>query len=212
MRAILGENMDMLIVAIVALAAYLIGSVPFAVVVSRLFGLADPRAYGSGNPGATNVLRSGNKLAALLTLLGDAFKGWLAVWLTLVLGASYGLGPTEVAIAGLAAFVGHLFPVTLGFKGGKGVATALGVLLGFGWAIALSCIGVWLLVAFTTRYSSAAAVAAAVAAPALVHWLGAPSAYVAATLVMTALLLWRHGANIKRLLAGTESRIGAKKS
>ena len=197
---------------IVAALAYLVGSIPFAVVVSRLFGLADPRGYGSGNPGATNVLRSGNKLAAVLTLLGDAFKGWLPVWLVLAFGTAYGLGSTEVAVAGLAAFLGHLFPITLGFKGGKGVATAVGVLLGFGWAIALSCIGIWVLVAFTTRYSSAAALAAAVAAPAVAHWLGAPGAYVAATLAMTALLLWRHGANIKRLLAGTESRIGAKKS
>lgn len=203
-----GEYMDTLTAAIVALVAYLIGSIPFAVVVSRIFGLADPRGYGSGNPGATNVLRSGNKFAALLTLLGDAFKGWLPVVLVL----AYGLGPAEAAIAGLAAFLGHLFPVTLGFKGGKGVATALGVLLGFGWAIALACIGIWLLVAFTTRYSSAAALAAAVAAPALAHLLGAPSAYVAAALVMAGLLLWRHTANIKRLLAGTESRIGAKKS
>lgn len=212
MRAILGENMNTLMVALVALAGYLIGSVPFAVAVSRLFGLADPRAYGSGNPGATNVLRSGNKLAALLTLLGDAFKGWLAVWLCLAFGAPYGLGATEVAVAGLSAFLGHLFPVTLGFKGGKGVATAVGVLFGFGWAIALACIGVWLLVAFTTRYSSAAALAAAVAAPALAHWLGAPGSYVAAILVMSALLLWRHGPNIKRLLGGTESRIGGKKT
>lgn len=197
---------------IVAIVAYLIGSIPFAVVVSRLFGLADPRAYGSGNPGATNVLRSGNKLAALLTLLGDAFKGWLAVWLCLAFGPAFGLGASDVAIAGLSAFLGHLFPITLGFKGGKGVATALGVLLGFGWTIAVGCIVIWLLVAFTTRYSSAAALAAAVAAPAVTHWLGAPGAYVAAAVVMAALLLWRHGANIKRLLAGTESRIGAKKS
>jgi glycerol-3-phosphate acyltransferase PlsY len=212
MRAILGENMHMLILAIVALAAYLIGSIPFAVVVSRLLGLTDPRAYGSGNPGATNVLRGGNKLAALLTLLGDAFKGWLPVWLCLTFGAPYGLGPGAAAVAGLAAFLGHLFPVTLGFKGGKGVATALGVLLGFGWIIALSCVGVWLLAALVTRYSSAGAVAAAIAAPALAHLLGAPGAFVATTLVMSALLLWRHSANIKRLLAGTESRIGAKNS
>lgn len=197
---------------IVTLAAYLVGSIPFAVVVSRLLGLSDPRAYGSGNPGATNVLRSGNKLAALLTLLGDAFKGWLPVWLLLNFGAPHGFGNEQVAVAGLAAFLGHLFPITLGFKGGKGVATALGVLLGFGGVIALGCIAVWLLVAVTTRYSSAAALAAAVAAPAMAHWLGAPAPFVASTLIMTALLLWRHGANIRRLLAGTESRIGAKKS
>src|SRR5574338_238360 len=180
--------MNTLTVASVAVAAYLIGSIPFAVVVSRLFGLADPRGYGSGNPGATNVLRSGNKLAALFTLLGDAFKGWLPVWLVLAFGTSHGLDATTAAVAGL------------------------GALLGFGWAIAFSTIGVWLAVAFATRYSSAAAIAAAVAAPALAHLLGAPSAYVAATVVMTGLLLWRHAANIKRLLAGTESRIGAKKS
>lgn len=209
MRPILGENMNTLIVA---LAAYLIGSIPFAVVVSRLLGLTDPRAYGSGNPGATNVLRSGNKMAAILTLLGDVFKGWLPVWLTLGLGAQFGLGAQAGAIAGMAAFLGHLFPITLGFKGGKGVATALGVLLGFGWGIALGCVAVWLLVALTTRYSSAAALAAAVAAPALAHWLGAPPAFVVTTVAMTALLLWRHAANIKRLMAGTESRIGGKKA
>lgn len=202
----------MIITLTVALAAYLIGSIPFAVLVSRLMGLADPRAYGSGNPGATNVLRSGNKLAAVLTLLGDAFKGWLPVALVMAFGPPHGLGAEDAALAGLAAFLGHLFPVTLGFKGGKGVATALGVLLGFGGMIALGCVAVWLLVAFTTRYSSAAALAAAVAAPAIAQYLGAPSPYVVATLAMSALLLWRHAANIKRLLAGTESRIGSKKS
>lgn len=208
MRPILGENMSTLIVA---LGAYLIGSIPFAVVVSRLMGLQDPRGYGSGNPGATNVLRSGSKLAAVLTLLGDAFKGWLPVTLAASLGYQFGLGPGDVAIAGLAAFLGHLFPVTLGFKGGKGVATALGVLLGFGWKLALGCVGVWLAVAIITRYSSAAALAAAVAAPAIAYALGAPEPYLATALVMAVLLLWRHTANIKRLLAGTEGRIGAKK-
>lgn len=196
---------------IVALAAYLVGSVPFAVVVSRALGLEDPRGYGSGNPGATNVLRSGNKLAAALTLLGDAFKGWLPVWLVGLLGSRYGLGPVDGAVAGLAAFLGHLFPFTLGFKGGKGVATALGVLLGFSWLLALGCLGVWLLTAVVTRYSSAAALAAAVAAPAIGHFLGTPGPYVATAILMAALLIWRHAANIKRLLAGTEGRIGGKK-
>jgi glycerol-3-phosphate acyltransferase PlsY len=204
--------MNTLTVTMVALAAYLMGSIPFAVVVSRLLGLADPREYGSGNPGATNVLRSGSKLAAFLTLLGDGFKGWLPVWLTLRVGAPYGLDSQVAAMAGLAAFLGHLFPITLRFKGGKGVATALGVLLGFGWSIALGCFAIWLLVAFASRYSSAAALAAAVASPALAHWLGAPAAFVAVSIIMAALMAWRHTANIKRLLAGTESRIGSKKS
>ncbi|MDY0012986.1 MAG: glycerol-3-phosphate 1-O-acyltransferase PlsY [Rhodocyclaceae bacterium] len=196
---------------LVALGAYLLGSIPFAVVTSRLFGLADPRNYGSGNPGATNVLRSGNKLAALATLIGDALKGWLPVWLISRHGADFGLSEWHVALAGLAAFLGHLYPVTLGFKGGKGVATALGVLAGFGGWIALGCAGLWIGVAAATRYSSAAALCAALAAPALAHWLGAPPPLTGATVVMALLLFWRHAANIQRLLAGTESRLGGAK-
>ena len=153
-------------------AAYLLGSVPFAVVVSRLFGMADPRSYGSGNPGATNVLRSGNKLAAALTLVGDAFKGWLAVFLAASVAPSMEAATLAVPAAGLAAFLGHLFPVFLGFKGGKGVATAAGVLIGANSWLGLATLGVWLGVAFTLRYSSLAALCAALAAPAVAFALG----------------------------------------
>lgn len=193
--------------AIFVLLGYLLGSLPFAVIVSRVFGLADPRSFGSGNPGATNVLRSGNKLAALLTLIGDALKGWIAMQIAVALGAD----GTGVAVAGVAAFFGHVFPVFLKFKGGKGVATALGVLAGLSGWLALICAGVWLLVAFTTRYSSLAALVAAVAAPAASLLLQLPPPAVFAATVMAVILVQRHRANIQRLLAGTESRIGSKK-
>jgi glycerol-3-phosphate acyltransferase PlsY len=192
---------------VIALLGYLLGSLPFAVIVSKAFGLADPRSFGSGNPGATNVLRSGNKLAALLTLVGDALKGWIAMQIAAALGAD-GQG---VAVAGIAAFAGHIYPLFLKFKGGKGVATALGVLAGFSGWLALACAGIWLLVAFTTRYSSLAALAAAVGAPALSLWLGLPQEAVLVVSVMTVLLIQRHRGNIQKLLAGTESRIGKKK-
>jgi glycerol-3-phosphate acyltransferase PlsY len=186
-------------------AAYLLGSIPFAVVVSKLFGLEDPRRYGSGNPGATNVLRSGNKAAAALTLLGDAAKGWLAVWAATRLG----FGAGEAALAGLAAFFGHVFSFFLRFNGGKGVATALGVLAGVEPRIAIFCLIVWLAVAYTSRYSSAAALSAAAAAPvAGLIFLG-PVPAVLALVVMSAVLFWRHADNIKRLRAGTEGKIGA---
>ncbi|ATE59061.1 glycerol-3-phosphate 1-O-acyltransferase PlsY [Thauera sinica] len=194
-------------VLILLVAAYLLGSIPFAIVSSRLFGLEDPRRYGSGNPGATNVLRSGNKAAAALTLIGDCLKGWLAVWAA----ARLGFGAFEAALAGIAAFLGHVFTIFLRFNGGKGVATALGVLAGIDWRIALASLVVWLLVAFGTRYSSAGALAAAVAAPvagAVLLGLGPVAGALAA---MSAVLIWRHSANIKRLLAGTEGRIGGKK-
>ena len=187
---------------------YLLGSLPFAVIVSKAFGIADPRTFGSGNPGATNVLRSGNKLAALLTLLGDALKGWLAMWLASRLGAD-ALG---IAAAGIAAFLGHVFPLFLKFKGGKGVATALGVLAGFSGWLALICAGIWLLVALVTRYSSLAALLAAVSAPVAAAWLGLGNEALIALTAMSALLILRHRDNIKRLLAGTESRLGKKKS
>jgi glycerol-3-phosphate acyltransferase PlsY len=190
------------------LAAYLIGSVPFAIVSSRLFGLADPRQYGSGNPGATNVLRSGNKMAALLTLVGDCAKGWFAVWLA----GRLGFTPTEAALAGLAAFLGHVFTIFLRFNGGKGVATALGVLAGINGWIALSALGVWLAVAFATRYSSAAAVCAAIAAPVAGLLVLGNDPVVVVLAVIAALLLWRHAANIRRLLDGSESRIGGRKT
>lgn len=189
------------------LLGYLLGSLPFAVIVSRLFGLADPRSFGSGNPGATNVLRTGNKPAAVLTLLGDALKGWAAM----IIAGALGRDGTGIAAAGLAAFVGHLFPLFLGFKGGKGVATALGVLTGFSGWLALICAGTWLAVALISRYSSLAALVAAVTAPAAGWALGLPQEALSVLVVMGGLLILRHKDNIKRLLAGTESRLGGKK-
>jgi len=187
--------------------AYLLGSIPFAIVTSKLFGLEDPRRYGSGNPGATNVLRSGNKGAAALTLIGDCLKGWLAVWAATRLG----FGLLEAALAGLAALLGHVFTIFLRFNGGKGVATALGVLAGIDGQVAILCALVWLAVAFTTRYSSAAALSAAVAAPiAGLLFLG-PQANVLVLAAMAALLIWRHAANIQRLRAGTEGKIGSSR-
>ncbi|MDP1610258.1 MAG: glycerol-3-phosphate 1-O-acyltransferase PlsY [Sulfuritalea sp.] len=190
-----------------AVFGYLLGSVPFAVIVSRAFRLADPRSFGSGNPGATNVLRSGNKLAALLTLLGDAAKGWLAMFIA----AGVGAGDTAIAAAGLAAFLGHVFPFTLGFKGGKGVATALGVLLGFSGALAGITAGIWLAVVVFTRYSSLAALVAAATAPFLTWWLLGNSETTGTVTLMCAVLLYRHQGNIRKLLAGTEGRIGGRK-
>lgn len=190
-----------------ALLGYLLGSVPFAVVVSKIFGLADPRSHGSGNPGATNVLRTGNKAAAVLTLLGDAAKGWLAMFIAQRVGA----GETAVGVAGLAAFLGHVFPFTLGFKGGKGVATALGVMLGFSSALAGVALAIWLVVAGLSRYSSLAALTAAFAAP-FAAWLLTGAMVVALPVtVMSAVLILRHRGNIAKLLAGTESRIGSGK-
>ena len=189
-----------------ALPGYLLGSLPFAVIVSRLFGLADPRSFGSKNPGATNVLRSGNKLAAALTLAGDAAKGWLAM----ALAAHFGADADGVAVAGLAAFLGHIFPLFLGFKGGKGVATALGVLAGFSGWLALACAGTWFATAAVFRYSSLASLAAAAVAPFAAF--GIVGAHVALPVgALSLLLFWRHRDNIKRLLAGSESRIGSKK-
>lgn len=197
---------------IAILSGYLLGSVSFAVVVSRLMGLQDPRAYGSGNPGATNVLRSGNKQAALLTLLGDAAKGAVAVMVVRALSDQFGFTATTLALVGLAAFVGHVAPVFHGFRGGKGVATAAGVLLALSPALGLATLATWLAVALLSRYSSLAAIAAAVCAP-LYQWLmaGADGVFLA-VLAMAALLLWRHQPNIAKLMAGTESRIGSRKS
>jgi acyl phosphate:glycerol-3-phosphate acyltransferase len=191
------------------IAAYLLGSVSFAVLVSQLYGLQDPRSYGSGNPGATNVLRSGHKTAAVLTLLGDAFKGWFAVWLAINLGAS----ATLVSIAAVGVFLGHLFPIFLAFKGGKGVATALGVLLALAPVMGLASLLTWLIVAFFFRMSSLAAVAASFFAPfyyvilAGVLWPFEPSILVA-LIFIGVLLLTRHRANIARIFAGTEPKIG----
>lgn len=189
------------------LGGYLIGSMPFAVIVSKAFGLADPRSFGSGNPGATNVLRTGNKSAAILTLLGDAAKGWVAMAIVAKVGAD----GTAVAFAGLAAFLGHLFPVFLKLKGGKGVATAIGVLIGLDGMLALAAVAIWLATAVITRYSSLAALIAAGIAPLLALVRHGLSVDALVVVVMCALLIWRHKENIKRLLAGTEGRIGAKK-
>jgi glycerol-3-phosphate acyltransferase PlsY len=199
------------------LAAYLVGSLSFAVIVTRLMGLNDPRSYGSKNPGATNVLRSGNKKAAILTLLLDAFKGWLPVALVLALGQPYGLGAGVAALAGLAAFLGHLYPVFFGFKGGKGVATAVGVLVGVNGFLALATVGTFAIVVYFSRYVSLASMVAAVFAPVFylfgdgVAWQAA-GAEVLCLSVMALLLVWRHRENINRLLAGTESKLGAKKA
>ncbi|MCK0505494.1 glycerol-3-phosphate 1-O-acyltransferase PlsY [Aromatoleum anaerobium] len=190
------------------LAAYVLGSTPFAIVSSRLFGLADPRRYGSGNPGATNVLRSGNKAAALLTLVGDCAKGWLAVWGA----AKLGFSPVEAALAGLAAFLGHVFSVFLRFRGGKGVATALGVLTGINAWVALSALLVWLAVAILTRYSSAAALSAAVITPISGAVLLGATPTVAVLALIAGILVWRHAPNIRKLMNGSESKIGASKS
>ncbi|MBU9180157.1 glycerol-3-phosphate 1-O-acyltransferase PlsY [Burkholderia gladioli] len=197
-------------ILIATVAAYLIGSVSFAVVVSALMGLADPRSYGSKNPGATNVLRSGNKKAAILTLLGDAFKGWLAVWLVRHFGIGGELG---VALAAIAVFLGHLYPIFFRFQGGKGVATAAGVLLAISPALGIATLLSWLVIAFCFRYSSFAALVAAVFAPIFDVWLfGTRDNPVAwAVLAMSMLLIWRHRANISKLLKGQESRIGDKK-
>jgi glycerol-3-phosphate acyltransferase PlsY len=196
---------------IVAVVAYLIGSVSFAVIVSSVMGLADPRSYGSKNPGATNVLRSGNKTAAILTLIGDAFKGWLAVWLVSHFGARYGLDDTAIALAAIAVFLGHLYPVFFRFKGGKGVATAAGVLLAINPVLGIATLLTWLIVAFFTRYSSLAALAAAVFAPLFDGFLFGANIIALAIVVMSSLLVWRHRGNIAKLMAGQESRIGDKK-
>jgi len=200
---------------VAALLAYLIGSLSFAVLVSRAMGLRDPRTFGSKNPGATNVLRSGSKAAAVVTLLLDAAKGWLPVALVQWFGAPYGLGDGTVAMVGLAAFLGHLYPVFFGFAGGKGVATALGVLVGVHWALGLAAAATWLIIAFFFRYSSLASLAAAVFAPMYylfgngVAWAVDAQVAVAIT-VMAGLLMWRHAENISRLVKGTESRLGQK--
>jgi len=189
--------------------SYLLGSVSFAVVVSKLFGLSDPRTYGSKNPGATNVLRSGNKAAAVLTLIGDAFKGWLAVWLAFRLELTDGV----IALSALAVFLGHLWPIFFRFVGGKGVATAAGVLLGLNWWIGVGTLLTWIVVAFCFRYSSLAALIASLFAPfyaALI--LGTSNPLVWATCVMSALLIFRHRQNIKNLVSGQESRLGSKKA
>ncbi|WP_295851102.1 glycerol-3-phosphate 1-O-acyltransferase PlsY [uncultured Xylophilus sp.] len=206
----------MLLTVLATVAAYLVGSLSFAVIVSRAMGLADPRGYGSGNPGATNVLRSGSKAAAIATLVLDAAKGWLPVLVVRLWGGDWGLGAETVALVGLAAFLGHLYPVFFRFQGGKGVATALGVLLGIAPWLGLATALTWLIVAVFFRYSSLASLVAAAFAP-FYYLFGDDIAWEAdrrialAIAAMALLLVWRHRANIRRLLAGNESRLGAKK-
>ncbi|MEN9831552.1 MAG: putative glycerol-3-phosphate acyltransferase [Pseudomonadota bacterium] len=202
----------------VVVLAYLLGSLSFAVIVSKFMGLSDPRSYGSKNPGATNVLRSGNKKAAVLTLLFDAVKGYVPVAVLLHYGAAYGLTEGVAAAAGLAAFLGHLYPVFFKFEGGKGVATALGVLMGISPLLGLAVAITWLGIAWYFRYSSLAALLAAVLAP--VYYAMAADgplwdfngAIFGMLCVMGVLLVWRHRDNVNRLLAGTETKLGAKKS
>ena len=195
---------------LVMIGAYLIGSISFAVVVSKFYGLADPRTYGSGNPGATNVLRSGNKGAAIWTLVGDAFKGWLAVFLVDHFQQQLGVGDQAIALVALAVFVGHLWPVFFKFVGGKGVATALGVLLALNVWLGLATLATWLVVAYAFRYSSLAALIASVFAPFYYGLLFGAEPQLAAVLAMSGLLIWRHAKNIANLIAGKESRIGSK--
>lgn len=199
-----------LITVAMAVGAYLLGSISFAVVASKLFGIADPRTYGSKNPGATNVLRSGNKKAAIATLIGDAAKGWLAVWLAVRYQEQLGVGEFAIALVAIAVFLGHLWPIFFRFVGGKGVATAAGVLLGLNVWLGLATLATWLVVAYAFRYSSLAALAAAVFAPFYYGLLFGIDPILFAVAAMSMLLLFRHSANISNLMAGKESRIGSK--
>ena len=211
------NNLPMFYPVLAIALGYLLGSLSFAVIISRIMGLSDPRTYGSKNPGATHVLRSGNRAAAALTLLLDAAKGWLAVMLADWLGRPYGLQEGSMALTGLAAFVGHVYPIFFRFAGGKGVATALGVLLGISPLLGLATAATWLLVAWLFRYSSLAALIAALMAPAY-YVLGEGLAWyinarvMLALSAMSVLLLYRHAENIGRLVRGTESRMGRKKT
>lgn len=203
------SDLDPLVLAgLGAVVAYFIGSLSFAVIVSRVFGLADPRSYGSGNPGATNVLRSGNKAAAILTLLFDALKGYVPV----VVAWQLGMPELVVTAVGLGAFIGHLWPIFFKFEGGKGVATAAGVLLGFAPALGGLVLLVWITMAVVFRYSSLAALTASLAAPLIQAWGWGMGPATVGTVIMSALLIWRHEANIRKLLAGQESKLGQKAS
>ncbi len=195
-----------------AIAAYLLGSISFAIVVSKLFRLEDPRTFGSGNPGATNVLRTGNKLAAVLTLIGDCVKGWIPVGLAVQFDERFALGDAGIALIAVAVFAGHLWPVFFRFKGGKGVATALGVLLGLNPILGLATLVTWVVVAYAFRYSSLAALIASVFAPFYYALLFGPDVRLAAVGLMSMLLIYRHRKNIANLLSGKESRIGKKAS
>ena len=205
------SNLALLLIPI----AYLIGSVSFAVVVSKCMRLPDPHTYGSGNPGATNVLRTGNKLAAVLTLIGDALKGYIAVMLARVLlgdeSLTSTLGSWVLCGVVVAVFLGHLFPIFHGFKGGKGVATACGILFGINWILGAATLSTWIIVAMFMRYSSLAALSAAVFGPIYFVFLFGLQPMGVALLVVCILLIWRHRSNIHNLMNGTESRIGSKK-
>ncbi|MCP9758146.1 glycerol-3-phosphate 1-O-acyltransferase [Aquitalea sp. S1-19] len=193
--------------------AYLIGSLSFAVIVSRAMGMADPRSYGSGNPGATNVLRSGKKLAAVLTLLGDGIKGWLAVALAAWLAPRYGLGAREVSMVALAVLIGHMWPIFFGFKGGKGVATAVGVLFGFNLWLALAAIATWLFMALVVKISSLSALTACVLAPVFAYFIiGPQSPFFGTCIIIAILVVHRHKSNLVNLLTGQEGKIGEKSS
>jgi len=195
------------------LGAYLLGSLSFAVIVSRLMGMADPRSYGSGNPGATNVLRSGKKLAAALTLLGDGLKGWVAVVLVQAFGPAYGLGEQGVAMAGLAVLIGHMWPVFFGFKGGKGVATAVGVLFAFNPWLALAALATWLFMAFVVKISSLSAITACVLVPVYAYFIVGPqSVYFGSCIIIAILVVHRHKSNLIKLLTGQEDKIGKPSS
>jgi glycerol-3-phosphate acyltransferase PlsY len=202
----------MLTLLFFAIAAYLLGSVSFAIVVSKLFRLADPRTFGSGNPGATNVLRTGNKVAAALTLLGDCLKGVVPVALAVYFEEQLGLGDAGVALISVAVFAGHLWPVYFRFKGGKGVATALGVLLGLNPVLGLATLVTWIVIAYAFRYSSLAALVSALFAPFYYTLLFGLNTIGFAVLVMSVLLIWRHKTNIGNLISGRESKIGKSKT
>jgi acyl phosphate:glycerol-3-phosphate acyltransferase len=207
-------NLNYVYSAVAVVLAYLLGSLSFAVIVSRLMGLKDPRSYGSKNPGATNVLRSGNRVAAVATLLLDGLKGWLPVVLVKWFGRDYGLEDGTIAAVAFAAFLGHLFPLFFKFKGGKGVATAAGALFGIHWLLGLATVATWLIVAYFSRYSSMAAIASAAFAP-LFYLMGdrgpwyAERSILAAIFVIAALLVFRHRENINKLIKGTESKLGS---
>jgi len=201
---------DTLLPLLAAVAGYLIGSLSFAVIVSRAMGLNDPRSYGSGNPGATNVLRSGNKAAAILTLVFDALKGYVPVLLVLIFGARFSLGEGTAALVGLGAFLGHLWPVFFRFEGGKGVATAAGVILALNPLLGAATLLTWAVIAYFSRYSSLAAIVAAVFAPFYQMLIWGAGPIVGVLVIMGLLLVWRHQANIKKLLNGTESKLGQK--
>ncbi|MCV2367628.1 glycerol-3-phosphate 1-O-acyltransferase PlsY [Roseateles oligotrophus] len=201
---------DLLFPLLAGIIGYLIGSLSFAVIISRLMGLSDPRSYGSGNPGATNVLRSGNKLAAVLTLLFDALKGYVAVLLVLLFGARFGLGEGSAALVGLTAFLGHLWPLFFRFKGGKGVATAAGVIMALNPLLGVATLATWAIIAYFSRYSSLAALVSAAFAPVYQMMIWGSGPIVGVLIVIGLLLVWRHAENIKKLLKGTESRLGQK--